>query len=80
MAKANDNPIINGADFAFTAVTTDTGATVGAAIQDISGYSILSNMPEFKTMNDAMDYADELNNKLGLSNLEAWKITASTMR
>ena len=80
MAKANDNPIMNGAEFAFTAVTTNNGATVGAAIQNISGYSILSNMPEFKTMNDAMDYADELNNKLGLSNLEAWKITASTMR
>ena len=67
-------------EFAFTAVTTETGATIGAAIKGERGYSRLSNMPEFKTMNDAMDYADELNNKLGLSNLEAWKITASTMR
>ena len=67
-------------EFAFTAVTTETGATIGAAIKGERGYSRLSNMPEFKTMNDAMDYADELNNKLGLSNLEAWTITASTMR
>ena len=67
-------------EFAFTAVTTETGATIGAAIKGERGYSRLSNMPEFKTINDAMDYADELNNKLGLSNLEAWKITASTMR
>ena len=77
---AKDNPIMNGADFAFTAVTTDTGATVSAAIQDISGYSNLSNMPEFKTYAEADTYATELNSKLGLSSLEAWKIVASTMR
>jgi hypothetical protein len=77
---ANDNPIMNGAEFAFTAVTTDTGATVGAAIQDISGYSNLSNMPEFKTYAEAMEYADTLNDKLGLTTLEAWRIVASTMR
>ena len=80
MAKANDNPIINGADFAFVAVTTDTGATVGAAIQDISGYSTLSNMPEFKTYAEAREYAEELNTRLGLTTLEAWRIVASTMR
>ena len=45
-------------EFAFTAVTTETGATIGAAIKGERGYSRLSNMPEFKTMNDAMDYAD----------------------
>ena len=67
-------------EFAFTAVTTETGATIGAAIKGERGYSKLSNMPEFKTIEAAMNYADELNNKLGLSNLEAWKITASTMR
>ena len=76
MAKANDNPIINGADFAFVAVTTDTGAPVGAAIQDISGYSNLSNMPEFKTYAEADTSASELNKKLGLTTLEAWKIVA----
>ena len=77
---ANDNPIMNGAAFAFPAVTTDTGATVGAAIQDITGYSTLSNMPEFKTYAEADTYATELNNKLGLTTLEAWRIVASTMR
>ena len=80
MAKANDNPIINGADFAFVAVTTDTGATVGAAIKGERGYSRLSNMPEFKTYAEAREYAEELNTRLGLTTLEAWRIVASTMR
>ena len=77
---AKDNQFKKSTDFAFTAVTTETGATVSAAIQDISGYSNLSNMPEFKTYAEADSYATELNSKLGLSSLEAWKIVASTMR
>ena len=67
-------------DYAFTAVTTETGVTVGAAIQNISGYSNLSNMPEFKTYAQADIYANGLNSELGLTKLEAWKIVASTMR
>jgi hypothetical protein len=66
-------------EFAYVAVITDTGATIGAAIKGERGYATLSNMPTFTTYAAAMDYADELNNKLGLTSLEAWKITASTM-
>ena len=80
MAKANDNPIINGADFAFTAVTTDTGAKLGLAIQDISGYSNFLHAPEFETYSEAQTRAEELNSNMGLTTLEAWKIVASTMR
>ena len=68
-------------EFAFTAVTTNDGKnTVGAALQDVGGYSRLSNMPEFETYPEAMDYADKLNTDMGLSTLEAWKIIASSMR
>jgi len=85
MANANENirPVYlerMGMDFAFTAVTTDTGSTVGAAVKGERGYSRLSNMPEFTTYDQAQEYADELNTKLGLTTLEAWKIVASTMR
>jgi len=67
-------------EFAFTAVTTETGATVGAAVKDEPGYCKLSNMPEFETYQEAQDYADELNAKLRLTTLDAWKIVASSMR
>ena len=80
MAKANATPIINGADFAFVAVTTDTGATVGAAIKGERGYSRLSNLPAVKPYAEAREYAEELNTRLGLTTLEAWRIVASTMR
>ena len=82
MTNTNQNirPVYMDMTFAFTAVTTDTGSTVGAAIENVRGYSKLSNMPEFKTYPEAHDYAEELNTKLGLTTLEAWKIVASTMR
>ena len=68
-------------EFAFTAITTETGTnTVAAALQDVGGYSRLSNMPEFETYPEAMDYADKLNTDMGLTTLEAWKIVASSMR
>ena len=65
---------------AFTAVITDTGATVGMATQNIKGYYLLDNMPEFKTYAEADAVAEEFNAKMGLSPLEAFKIVASTMR
>ena len=67
-------------EFAFTAIITETGATIGAATRDIQGHSTLSNMPEFKTYGAASDFAEILNAKLGLSTLEAWKIVASSMK
>ena len=67
-------------DQVYVAVITDAGASIGIAKQDIRGYFTLDNMPEFKTYDQAMEYADTLNSKLGLSSLEAWKIVASTMR
>ena len=65
---------------AFTAIITDTGATVGMATQDVPGYYLLDNMPEFKTYAEADAVADEFNAKMGLSKLDAFKIVASTMR
>ena len=80
MAKANDNPIINGADFAFVAVTTDTGTnTIGVATKGKRGYSSIFNLT-YTTYADAQIEADRLNSTLGLTTLEAWKIVASTMR
>tara|TARA_R110000765_G_scaffold55185_2_gene109617 strand:+ start:128 stop:388 length:261 start_codon:yes stop_codon:yes gene_type:complete len=70
----------NNNEFAFVAIITETGASVGVAYQDTAGHFTMSNMPSFKVYADAMDYADTLNTKLGLSSLEAWKITASSMR
>ena len=67
-------------DQVYVAVITDAGASIGIAKQDIRGYFTLDNMPEFKTYDQAMEYADTLNSKLGLSSLEAWKIVAATMR
>ena len=67
-------------DQVYVAVITDAGTSIGIAKQDIRGYFTLDNMPEFKTYDQAMEYADTLNSKLGLSSLEAWKIVASTMR
>ena len=64
----------------YVAVITDAGASIGIAKQDIKGYFTLDNMPELETYAEAMDYADTLNSKLGVSSLEAWKIVASTMR
>ena len=64
----------------YVAVITDNGASIGIAKQDIPGYFTLDNMPEFKTYADAMEHAETLNSKLGLSSLEAWKIAASSMR
>ena len=67
-------------DQVYVAVITENGASIGIAKQGVKGYFTLDNMPEFKTYAEAMDYADTLNAKLGLSSLEAWKIVASTMR
>jgi len=67
-------------DQVYVAVITDNGASIGIAQKGVKGYFTLDNMPEFKTYADAMEHAETLNSKLGLSSLEAWKITASTMR
>ena len=67
-------------DQVYVAVITDNGASIGIAQQDIRGYFTLDNKPELKTYDQAIEYADTLNSKLGLSSLEAWKIVASTMR
>ena len=82
MANTNQNerPVYMDMTFAFTAVIGAAGSTIGAAVENVRGYSKLSNMPEFATYAQAQDYADELNAKLGLTTLEAWKIVASTMR
>ena len=65
---------------AFTAVTTETGVTIGMATENIRGYYLLDNMPEFKTYAEADAVAEEFNSKMGLSKLDAFKIVASTMR
>jgi hypothetical protein len=80
VVRTKDTSVRGELEFAFTAVTTETGATVGAAVKDEPGYSKLSNMPEFGTYQEAQDYADELNAKLRLTTLDAWKIVASSMR
>ena len=66
--------------YAFTAILTDTGASVGVAFQGEAGHMPVANMPEFTVYSDAQDYADKLNLDSGLTSLEAWKIIASSMR
>ena len=65
---------------AFTAVTTETGVTVGMATENIRGYYLLDNMPEFKTYAEADAVAEEFNATMGLSKLDAFKIVPSTIR
>ena len=67
-------------DYAFTAISTETGASIGVAFLGESGYLPVANMPEFTAYTDAQDYADKLNADNGLTGLEAWKIVASSMR
>ena len=72
-------------EFAFTAVTTDTGAVIGIAQAYTPGYLPWNadgtlDIPEFKTYDEAATVAAELNTKLGLTTLQAWRIVASTMR
>ena len=67
-------------EFAYTAIITETGSSIGIAYQDTAGHYTMDNMPTFGTYSEAQDYADILNNKLGLSSLDAWKIIASSMK
>ena len=67
-------------EFAFTAITTETGASLAIATKGERGYSIMLEVPSFPSYSEADDYANELNAKLGLSTLDAWKIVASSMR
>ena len=65
--------------YAFAAILTETGSTIGVAFLGESGHWPLSNMPEFTVYSEAMDYADKLNLDNGLDFEAAWKIIASTM-
>ena len=67
-------------EFAYTAIITETGSSIGIAYQDMAGHYTMDNMPTFQAYSEAQDYADILNNKLGLSSLDAWKIIASSMK
>ena len=67
-------------EFAFTAIITETGSSIGIAYQDTAGHYTMSNVPTFDTYSEAQDYADTMNIKLGLTTLEAWKIVASSMK
>ena len=66
--------------YAFTAINTETGSTIGVAFLGESGYLPLANMPKFTVYSEAQDYADKLNHDNGLTGVEAWKIVASSMR
>ena len=67
-------------DFAFVAVITDDGAKLGMAIENVSGHANFLGAPEFQTYSEAQDRAEELNTNMGLTESEAWKIVASTLR
>ena len=54
------------------------GAMIGIVIEDEAGYSPTDWF--FPTMATAEKYADEYNEKLGLTPLEAWLIIGSSMR
>ena len=81
MSYANTNM---GKEFAFTAVTivnTDEWThTIGMAYKDQPGFSRPVAFSTFENYDDAQAHADLLNQDIGLTKLEAWKIVASTMK
>ena len=66
--------------YAFTAISTETGASIGVAFLGESGHLPVANMPEFTSYMAAIDYADKLNLDNGLDFEAAWKIVSSSMR
>ena len=76
--KTYDRPI------AMTAVMTDDYDKpygIGIAEQDRSGYApMYKGDLWFKTYEEAVKYADERNESMGLTKKEAWEIVASSMR
>ena len=66
--------------FAFTAISTEAGASIGVAYRNQRGHYLLEDQPTFDSYPKAQEHADAMNVKLGLTGLEAWQIIASSMR
>lgn len=66
-------------DFALSAIVTDNGFGVGAAERDVAGYSPTTYGP-FQTWDEAADFANMVNVKIGLTREIADSIIASSMR
>jgi hypothetical protein len=71
-------------DTAFTAVMVGTGWTIGTAERDTKGYTYDTIFGEpmflYQTYAEAEKASGALNNVLGLTPYEAFKIVASSMR
>lgn len=64
---------------AYTAVSTEIGYVVAIAEENVRGYKPQPRYGVFPTYDEASREADKLNEDLGLSKIEAIKITLSSM-
>ena len=65
--------------FALTPIVLTNSIGIGAAYQDEAGYNLTTYGP-FETWDNAMEFCDHVNTKLGMSREEADSIIASSMR
>jgi len=65
--------------FAYTAIVTSSGYTLGRADYGTKGYSPVKGR-SFKTWDEAKAAAKEMNDKEGISEREALEIVFNTMR
>ena len=95
MARQNALEIARsrGRPVAFTGVLHEGIYTIGLAEKDVSGYSVItfetvgsvsgklmsSKHLEFDSYDEASEYAEGMNEELGLSRVEAVRIVLSTM-
>lgn len=66
--------------WAWTAVVTGAGCSIGVADQDVAGYSPLRETLLFPTWDEAQAEADRRNERMGLTRHEAELIVISSMR
>lgn len=64
---------------AWTAVVEKRGFTLGIAVQDEPGY-YQTDYPTVKTYDEAVKWADALNERMGVSKKDAMLIILSSMR
>lgn len=72
-------PNLTMGNFAYTAVMRGDKWGLGVAVRDESGY-YQTDLPTYDTVEAAEAHADILNERMGLSEKEAIRIVASSMR
>lgn len=73
------NPKLVG-KYAYTAVVESSGFIIGRADYGVGGYTPMRRHPVFPAWDAAKKFADELNEREGLTREEALEIVFNTMR